>query len=259
MVTIIKDTTTLFPELYLDVYVEGDLFEQRNFADMFVRSRCKKAVSPEKADLVVFTGGIDVNPALYGEVKHRSVAFDIKRDERDMEVYGYCLAEGIPMLGICRGAQFLHVMNGGKLYQDIDGHTGNHAIWDLRTATNIPKVSSVHHQSVRPNKENGMEVVATAREATKRWMNDKEFDAGMGAFADIEAFWYRDTACLGIQGHPEYKGYDKFLQWSLKQLEHYIGENPDLELRRYGGLSYRRMKKDLIAMRDGKLQPAGVN
>lgn len=247
-VLVMADHALEFPDLYLDVYIAGDKYEQRNFAEMFGRSYCKKADSPEKADLVVFTGGPDVDPQLYGEKAHPETQFDTNRDDEDIELFFKCIDLGIPMLGICRGAQFGHVMHNGKLYQHISGHQGKHKAMDVEDRTMIEHVSSVHHQAVIPNNSNGMQIVATAvgADCFERWTNDKNCVKGLQP--DIEAFFYRDTCFFGIQGHPEYRGYNFFALWAIKKIHKYVNENPDITLID----NFRRIKPELLAERQGK-------
>lgn len=54
-----------------------------------------------KPDLMVFTGGEDVNPALYGEKPHVSTRFNEKRDRFERQVWTDY--KDIPKIGICRG------------------------------------------------------------------------------------------------------------------------------------------------------------
>jgi len=224
-ITLIKDTTLKIPELWLEVWVVGDASEQAAFAELFVRACCRKAKSPLEADLVIFSGGSDVNPKLYGEVQHPKTYFNDRRDQEDIAVYRDCLDHGVPMLGICRGAQFLHVMNGGKLYQDVDGHYGDHSMFDIFNKRTIPKISSVHHQMVIENKK--MEVLAiSVGQSKKRAATPSKIEEGDSN--DIEAFWYKDTCCIGIQGHPEYRGYYQYAQWTFDLLEELVVHNNDL-------------------------------
>lgn len=223
---IIKDSMLPMNELYMNIWIEGDRQDQELFAEMFAKARCTKALSVDKADLVVFTGGVDVNPALYGEKAHRTVSFSVKRDDDDIALYKYCMDEGVPMLGICRGAQFLHVMQGGKLWQDVNHHYGDHAMLDVRGNILIHQISSVHHQMVQANRCGGMEVLGTTMLADKRWRNDTICISGKEE--DIEAFFYRDTCVLGIQGHPEYRGYNQFQQWTFRMIQELVVSNPDI-------------------------------
>jgi gamma-glutamyl-gamma-aminobutyrate hydrolase PuuD len=215
-----------YPQMWCKVYIEGEVFEQAQFAEMLIKAHCTKAHTPDEADMVFFTGGADVNPLLYGEKPHSQTKYDDARDARDMELYEKCLKEGIPMIGICRGAQFLHVMNGGKLFQHVDNHYGDHDMWDLRQRKLIKTVSSVHHQMIMPGTTKNIEIIAHTSSVSKnRWVNDK--DVRVGGSADIEAFFYRDSCCLGIQGHPEYRTYDEFTKWSLDTILSVVYENPD--------------------------------
>lgn len=247
--TVMKDSLHNWPELWMEVYIEGDKSEQAAFAEMLVRGHCSKAKDPESADLVIFTGGPDVNPIYYDEDKHPETSFDSRRDETDLKLYELCLEKGIPMLGVCRGAQFLHVMNGGKLFQHVDNHNGDHNIWDLKENRLIHGVSSVHHQMCISNRAGGMEVLATANIANNRWKNPTE--NVVGNMEDIEAFFYRDTCCLGVQGHPEYRGYAGFAKWTMEKLYQYIVTNPDIELTEKFP-KVRRLKKEFLEERNAR-------
>lgn len=247
-ITLIKDSTLEYKNLCLKVFVQPDpdvgaLEDEARYAKMFAKTACRRAESVLEADLVIFSGGTDVDPQLYGEKPHKTTLFDTRRDEIDIRLYTLCVEEGIPMFGVCRGAQFLSVMNGGKLFQHIDGHQGNHSIIDSRTGSEIMKVSSCHHQMVMPNTLNGMEVLAFARKTTERWTNDK--NCFVSDTQDIEAFFYRDTCCLGVQGHPEYEDYHYFQKWVLDLVYECVTNNPDLDWTT-GSL---RMKKELLDQR----------
>lgn len=249
-VQLIKDEGE-FTELWLDVYIEGDRNEQVMFAKWLVKAGCHLAKSPDDADFVIFTGGADVDPALYGEKRHPATFIHSSRDQKEIELYNYCLERGIPMFGVCRGAQFLHVMNGGKLFQHVDGHNTPHNIWDIRDKSFVHNVSSVHHQMCAPNPKGGMEIIATANISKEKWINDKQISHIHGL--DIEAFFYRDTCCFGVQGHPEYGKHTEFSKWTLKKLEEVFGYNPDI----YITGRVRRLKPELVAerkaIREGKL------
>ena len=248
-VTLLPDTTISFPSLWIDVFVHGDQYEEAAFAEMFTRAKCSRAASPLECDLMVFTGGADVNPELYGEERYVLSRFDEARDQADIDMYLMCLETGIPMLGICRGAQFLHVMNGGKLYQDVDEHQGAHDMWDCKAKAMVHRVSSVHHQMCRSNFGNGMEVIGTATKSRRRVITKDSFETGQ--LSDIEAFYYRETNCLGIQGHPEYSGYPAFSRWTLEQIKLYLMAdcNPDMEITK----GQHKLKPEILAQRPAEI------
>lgn len=244
-VALMRDHKLVYPDLWLSVFVAGSRHEEAQFAEMFTRAACYRAESLEKADICVFTGGPDVDPQMYGEKPHYTFHGSESRDTEDINLYLYCMERGIPMLGICRGAQFLWVMSGGKLYQDVDHHNGDHTMWDVQKARTIERVSSVHHQMCMMDEKMMKESVllGTSTCATKRWKNPLFFDEGNKA--DVEAFFIRDTCCIGIQGHPEYRGYNYFAKWTLEQINEYVILNPDIDWKD----GNRRIKDDLLAQR----------
>lgn len=246
-VKVMADHALQFPDLYLSVFVVGDDWEQRAFAPMFSRALCHRAKFLEDADLVVFTGGPDVDPQLYGERAHKTTRFNPGRDDDDIAAYMKCLDLGIPMMGVCRGMQFLHVMNGGKLYQDIENHQGTHKLFDVHTKELIEKVSSVHHQSVIP--QTGMTLVATAigAKCMRRAINPTVELSGLQL--DVEALFYPETLCFGVQGHPEYSGYNAYTKWCLEKINEFVIINPDVEWVD----KRRRLRPDLLAQRNAKV------
>ncbi|MGV0742200.1 gamma-glutamyl-gamma-aminobutyrate hydrolase family protein [Mycolicibacterium sp. XJ870] len=81
----------------------------------------------DRLDGVVITGGPDVDPARYGQTPHPSTNEPAReRDEWEFALLSGALRRGIPVLGVCRGAQVLNTALGGTLHQhlpDVIGHT----------------------------------------------------------------------------------------------------------------------------------------
>lgn len=168
------------------------------------------------ADLIQFTGGHDVTPSLYGEAKHETTDCNPMRDRREIIIF-----EGVkyivPMAGICRGAQFLNVMCGGAMWQNVDGHARGqmHDMIDWFTGETI-KVTSTHHQMMRPGPE--AITIATAHESSFRTKmpslkdhktGDKAgttWSYNRGSETDTEVCYYAEENCLCFQPHPEYIG-----------------------------------------------------
>lgn len=74
----------------------------------------------ERLDGILFAGGGDVDPSLYGgELMDNFYEVDLERDELEIELTRIAVKEGIPFLGICRGIQVVNVALGGNLIPDI--------------------------------------------------------------------------------------------------------------------------------------------
>jgi len=74
----------------------------------------------ERLDGLLLAGGEDVHPRRYGEAIHEKCGqSDEARDAVELTLTRWSLAEGLLVLGICRGIQVLNVAAGGTLYQDI--------------------------------------------------------------------------------------------------------------------------------------------
>ncbi len=115
-------------------------------------------------DGFLFSGGVDFDPAFYGEEKmFDSVEIDELRDAFEKTAFPYVLASGKPILGICRGIQAINVLMGGSLYQHMEGHrqeaSGVHRTQPLTVLPNTYfhtltgkdriMVNTFHHQNVK--------------------------------------------------------------------------------------------------------------
>lgn len=64
-----------------------------------------------RLDGIVLSGGIDIQPSLYGEQAHPATdEVDPKLDEFEMVLANWALQEDIPVLGVCRGMQLVNVL-----------------------------------------------------------------------------------------------------------------------------------------------------
>jgi putative glutamine amidotransferase len=163
----------------------------------------------EHVDGLLLSGGGDIGPALYGERDGGLLwSIDEWRDRTELALARWALAEGLPLLAICRGIQVLNVAAGGTLVQDIPtqvhdalshssvagrpmdtvAHTVEVAA-DSRLAALVGAgelgVNSAHHQAA---KAVGARLAITAR-------------APDGIIEGLEAPDH--PFCLGVQWHPE--------------------------------------------------------
>lgn len=190
------------PSVVRNVYIVNSSWD---FEKMWTSRGHNVVAALELADLVQFTGGADVSPELYGEANVASCC-DANRDKNEQKIFSWCLENKKHMVGVCRGGQFLNVMNGGKMWQHVDNHAigGTHGVWDYETATSR-QCTSTHHQMMRPKFDSNCQLVgsSTKDRATTFRNAEAAFDeSDLGC--DVEVLYYPDTHCLCFQPHPEY-------------------------------------------------------
>lgn len=196
------------------------------YDQMFKREGWEVTSDLNKADLVCFTGGADVSPKLYGAKNHQTTHNDEFRDRKEALVVAECIAKNIPMVGICRGGQFLNVMNGGEMYQDVSEHGASHSITDLLTGETV-WVSSTHHQMMKPAP--GAILVASAGlRGYREWYDGQVFKRDLSD-EDIEVVFYPENACLCFQPHPEFIGtaYAGMTEYFFKCVERFLVEQEE--------------------------------
>ncbi|MCS6993420.1 MAG: gamma-glutamyl-gamma-aminobutyrate hydrolase family protein [Anaerolineales bacterium] len=126
-----------------------------------------------RLDGVVFTGGGDIQPEMFGGEPHPNVdGVDPERDALELPLVRAAAQDGKPFLGICRGLQVVNVALGGTLFTDVadqlpgalrhDWHEGfprTHLAHSVQVAENsrlsqvfgesVTLVNSLHHQGIR--------------------------------------------------------------------------------------------------------------
>ncbi len=120
----------------------------------------------DRIDGLVSTGGVDVDPTLYGGEQHPTMAgVRPEQDQAELALLEGALERDIPVLAICRGSQLLNVLRGGDIVQDVadgngspelhgdgTGETSDHPV-DVRAGSRLAQligsravVTSEHHQ-----------------------------------------------------------------------------------------------------------------
>ncbi len=191
-------------QLYLDWLVSGSPnIEVRKFSyDL------DNASEVSHCDGVLFTGGGDVDPVLYGSNNFSKTLSGVnrKRDDFERNVIERALNDRIPLLGICRGMQIVNVHLGGSLIIDLEeaGYRSHrpadsadlfHQI-DIARGSRLEgiignessRVNSSHHQAVA-SPARGLRAVAVSPDGV---IEGLEFEDS-----------HRRDFFLLIQWHPE--------------------------------------------------------
>ena len=159
------------------------------------------------SDGILFTGGHDVSPELYGEEPIEGVSSCKMRDDMEKIVLRMVIETDKPVLGICRGIQCINAALGGTLYQDLPTQFNSEIEHHQQPPYDVPvhsvnilkdsplysclntekiQVNSYHHQAVK-DVAPGLKVMATAEDGL------------------VEGLYMPDHRLLwAVQWHPEF-------------------------------------------------------
>lgn len=177
---------------------------------------------------MVFWGGTDIWPGFYGEEPHHTNQCQrgpSNRDKMEDSLMDWCISRGVPIIGVCRGAQLLCVKAGGTLIQNITGHHGDHLLQTDKGETLVG--NSCHHQMMFPWCADNFKILAwsdtslskrydTLSPKTKQYVDNF-------SFCETEAVWFPDVKGLAIQGHPEWlPSSHEFNKYVLSLVKEYV-------------------------------------
>lgn len=205
-----------------------DFYSYKNVVDIFGKTTDDIKIlfaTPEKFKLILFSGGADVNPKLYGHKSPNYLCnYSKTRDTIDIKIFKLAIKHNIKMVGICRGLQFLNVMSGGTLIHHINNHTGSlHYFISPRINKKI-KVNSLHHQMVIPHKDSFI-IGTTTKQISDIYFgdNDKQVDRQE---LDVEALYMPTINACGVQYHPEMMNeYSNGFQFFNRMIEEFLNLN----------------------------------
>lgn len=174
------------------------------------------SLDPEKAkdaDGIVIPGSkCDVNPALWGEAPQGAVYIDDHLDQAQWAIMDLAVALGIPVIGMCRGIQFINVYYGGSLIQHLASADAHKPFNPDRyhKIHNVPGsfmhtlygpevlVNSRHHQAVGR--------IGTGLQAVSLWHCDKNSNRNATENWEkevVDVLVHQVHNVIGLQWHPE--------------------------------------------------------
>jgi gamma-glutamyl-gamma-aminobutyrate hydrolase PuuD len=119
-----------------------------------------------------------------------------------MEIANYEKAKVLnkKIIGICRGAQLMTALNGGRLFQDISHYSGH--IVEFENGKKV-KLNSLHHQMCDPTPIKGARIIAWTDESGRSpFYYDGEDKQVAPPEKEAEIILFNQNE-LGIQCHPE--------------------------------------------------------
>lgn len=203
------------------------------------------AVDLVETVVLVIWGGGDISPTIYDQVPNKFTgASEIlsKRDQLEMEMALKAMELGIPIIGICRGAQLMCALSGGTLVQHVENHAGGYHPISTADGRNY-NCPSLHHQMMFPWPRDGkggceFEMIAWSTKPRSTVYFVEPYDDGAGGEGskhfpkeveipnkqEPEIIWIPKSKALCIQSHPEFIASREhpFVQYTLELTNRYI-------------------------------------
>jgi putative glutamine amidotransferase len=160
----------------------------------------------DMCDGLLFPGGDDVDPHIYGEEIHM-LCGTVNRQEDELWIEGEHIAEekGLPVLGICKGMQLVNVARGGSLYQDLSEFSSEHLLHFQQQSRDY----LIHKVSIRQDS-----MLSKILDTDQIYTNTMHHQCVKRAAADLKVTAYTsdsipeamesiDGRILLVQWHPE--------------------------------------------------------
>jgi putative glutamine amidotransferase len=165
----------------------------------------------ERTDGILIPGGVDVDPASFGEDPHERLGrTDPARDRVEIQLVKWAVEDDKPVLGLCRGLQVINVALGGTLYQDLESEYPNAIKHDYFPTYGYPRDHLAHDVAVEAGSRMRHALVNSAVPVNSmHHQGIKALASSLAASAVapdglIEAAESaNDSYIVGVQWHPE--------------------------------------------------------
>jgi len=199
---------------------------------------------PYTFKLVVFTGGADVAPDLYGDTSPKGMCHsNPQRDAEEKAIFEFARQRGVKMVGICRGMQFLNVMTGGKMMHDVLGHSGGNHLTQVKNEDEPFLTNSYHHQMCVPHVDTHIIGWSHVKLST-RYIGDKDEPIDYNG-PEVEAIYNSQSKIVGVQWHPEATpdsgDWKKGMDWFVHIMKDFTGYAYGYFKRKYLGSNYDKI------------------
>ena len=161
---------------------------------------------------IILSSGNDINQALYSS-KEKSPNASVERDTTEKEILKISIKNKLPVLGLCRGMQFINVFFGGKLI-----------VANQNNKNKIKHVASVH--KIRITNERAEKLIGSNIEVNSfhNWGISKDsLSKDIISFAEseegfIEGIYHPKLPIAGIMWHPERKSPNEIVNKKIIEL-----------------------------------------
>lgn len=174
-----------------------------------------------KNSILILHGGSDISPSIYGETPNSHTWASegpSNRDHLEINLAKKAISDGIPIFGICRGAQLLCALAGGKLFQHVTGHqSGDHKI--ITSNGEVLRTTSAHHQMLNPYGVEHEMLAWSEVSRSREYVGEKD-QSLIPPKVEPEVVFFPKIKSLAVQGHPEWlKKEAKFVKYVLSTIQ----------------------------------------
>lgn len=158
--------------------------------------------NPENYDMLLFTGGADITPKLYGDTSPSGLCnTNERRDALEFALAKRAMEAGVIMAGICRGFQLLNVFSGGRMIHHLERHAGTMHDTVIEALGRSIRTNSLHHQmAILPT--SGYLVAHCSKSLSPVYIGRDDLEEEIYV-PETEAAIFPSTKSFGVQWHPE--------------------------------------------------------
>lgn len=182
-------------------------------------------------DGLIVGGGDDIGPELYDGALVTTARLDPERDRLERRLTEAALSRGMPVLGICRGAQMLNVALGGTLHQDAfasyPGSRRYRTILPRREVCVVPGTRLAAVAGTGPMRVNALHSQSIDRLGRDLRVSARDTGDMVQAIERTA-----DPFALGVQWHPEHLFYARRQRALFRALVEAARAGPAGQLRR---------------------------
>lgn len=205
-----RSSWRIFPLFALNIWLAGG---------RAVRWTAARPHHLDDVDGLVIGGGDDISPDVYGGELVSSARLDPDRDAMERILVEGASARGMPVLGVCRGAQMINVALGGSLHQDAYGvHAASNARKTVLPRKTVTVAEGSHLAQIAgtdPMRVNALHTQAVDRPGTGLRVAARDAGGMVQAVERIAA-----PFMMGVQWHPEHLVYARRQRALFRALVH---------------------------------------